>query len=290
MARDTGDATDSVVIVLEPNEKFEFSELTDSFAGLATYYENNFGDDQTNKLYVTELKTKCIELELIPYTVILGALVTTAGNTITVADFVKRLTDALSAFAGKTPNPAQVSAGVTIDDAAAIAQFLKPLVGRSASSLRISHAKFERHDGDRSTVISYDYNQSEIDRASRAISHQVQEGPTALLERPDGRPAVRSEKRTDVILIIEAANRRAGKAAGRTVDKGIISSITGKALPLWFPESLGYLKHQIVSGEVNPFQTAFVVDAIVQFVDDRPKVYVITEIHRSIPIDDGEAE
>lgn len=289
MPRDTGDATDSVVIILEPNEKFEFSELTDSFAGLATYYENNFGDDQTQKLYVTELKTKCVELELIPYTVILGGLLTTAASTITVAEFVKRLTDALNAFAGITRGPTEVPASVTDDDAAAIAQFIKPLAGRSKSSLKISHAKLELHDGDRSMVISYDYNQAEIDRASRAISYQVQNAPTALLERPEELSAVRSETRTDVVLVIEAANRRAGKAAGRTVDKGIISSISPKALPLWFPESLGFLKHQIISGEVNPFQTAFVVDVIAQFVNHRPKVYVITKIHRSIPIDDGEA-
>ena len=74
------DATDSLVIVLEPRRRIELNELTDSFAGLSTFYDNNFGSDKSQKLIVSDLKTKCIYLELIPYSIILGGLITSFGK------------------------------------------------------------------------------------------------------------------------------------------------------------------------------------------------------------------
>jgi hypothetical protein len=284
------DATDSVVIVLEPRRRIELNELTDSFAGLSTFYDNNFGSDKSQKLIVSDLKTKCIYLELIPYSIILGGLITTAANAMTVADFVRRFCSALKAFADVPDNshPGALSADVTMADAAALSEFIKPMVGEKSAELKISHARFERRDGERSTVVEYTFNQGQIDRAFKNIEAQSLASPMTLLEPPTFKASVRAEERENVFLSIEAASRKEGKTKGRTVDKAVVSSISEKALPIYFPDTLKYLKHQIITGEVNPFNTAFVVDVIVRFADGEPKEYILTRIREAIPYEAAE--
>lgn len=87
------------------------------------------------------------------------------------------------------------------------------------------------------------------------------------------------------MLFFEQASRKPGKETGRTGDRGVISDISDKALPVYFRKSFQDLKDQMVRGDVNPLTNAFVVDVHVQWVDGEPKGYIVTEVHEVVPLD-----
>jgi hypothetical protein len=42
----------------------------------------------------------------------------------------------------------------------------------------------------------------------------------------------------------------------------------------------------MIKGEVNPFNSAFVVDVLVQSLNDEPRAYTITNVRDILPTDD----
>src|SRR5262245_46653498 len=100
MASVLDDAPESVIIELVPGGPVELTDLTESLAGLAHYYERHFrsSGELAPKLYVARLETGSVIAEIVPYAVILGGMVTTMDSSMVVADFIRRLVASLRTF------------------------------------------------------------------------------------------------------------------------------------------------------------------------------------------------
>ena len=48
------------------------------------------------------------------------------------------------------------------------------------------------------------------------------------------------------------------------------------------------IKEQMLHGDVNPFNTAFVVDVKIQTIQDKPAVYKVVKLHELIDVNDEE--
>lgn len=277
-------APDRIVLRLEPGGPVELTGLTDSFAALARFYERHYRDDgdpaTAPKLFVTKLETGSIIAEIAPYAVILGQAYSAVGGAVNVADFTKRLSDGLRAFAGMTPSalPAQPPSR---EDTKDLQAFIKPLTGRNAAELKIRHARFESRDGDRETIAEYTFDERELNRAAINIEKAL------ALPEPEPAPPERSGIKSEVMLFFQQASREAGRQQGRTGDKAVVPDVTQKALPVYFRSGVNDLKEQMVRGSENPLaQAAFIVDVHVQYLGSEPKAYIVTEVHRSIQLDD----
>lgn len=279
MAALTEDEGDRLVLYLDPGGPIALTELTESFAALARMYARHYrvgeATETAPKLFVTKLKTGSVIAEVAPYAVLMGQAYMAVGGSVTIADFAGRLNRGLRAFAGIDPAP--VAASVQRDDAADLREFVKPLTGRRAAQLGIMHARYRSVDGNRETVAEYLFDEAAINRAALSLDRALEAPP---------KPVAGTLPLTEVLLYFDVASRSAGKEKGKTQDRAIIAEVTDKALPTYFRKGVsGDPKDAIRRDGANPIaNTGYIVDALVQIIDDEAKMYIVTQVHDVVPL------
>lgn len=290
MADTSEEDQDRLVLKIDPVGPVEVSDLTGSFAALARLYERHYraGGEPAPKLYVTKLQSGSIIAEIAPYAVLLGAIVATMDTTMIVADFSRRLNKGLRAFsdpssAADTPGPEP-----TNEDASDLKEFVKPLAGKKGASLGIKHARYVSKTEKKITVAEYVFDEMDINRATINIDDKLSLtdiGIEVQLEAGAIGPET-SDMRREVTLVFEQASRKPGREKGITGDRGIISEISPKSLPVYFKKRIQGLKDQMVKGDVNPLtNNAYVVDVHVTKIGGEPKAYNIMNLHTIMPLD-----
>lgn len=232
--------------------------LTESFAGLARIYERHYrtpnAAEPVPKLYVMRLATGSILAEIAPYATMLGTIISTMDGGMVISDFTRRLYAGLKAFSDPSPS-SHPDPARTREDAADLQAFVRPLAGKRGAHLNLRHARYERSDQSGRTVVEYDFDETEINRATVNIDSALTTlaGAQSLLEM-DGDVGLLSEGSilTEVMLFFEQASRRPGKEKGRTGDRGIVPDVTSKPLPVYFRRSIQDLKDLMIRGEINP--------------------------------------
>lgn len=292
-AKPTADA-DRLVIKLDPGGPVELNDLTGSFAALARMYERHYrpeGEKETApKLYVSKLESGSIIAEIVPYTVLLGAVVATMDGSMVISDFCRRISAGIKAFTSPLtpPTTGEDERLPSRADAHDLREFVKPLTGKNGAKLGVKHARFERHEGERHTVAEYTFDETELNRAAINIDNALSEEggfPEDSLIEAQQLIEADAPFRKNVMLFFEQASRLPGRTKGRTGDRGIIPDVGTKSLPVYFRESFQDLKDRMVRGDVNPLTNfAFVVDVYIQRENGRPKSYVITDVHEVIPL------
>lgn len=269
---------DRIIVTLDPGQPIELNDLSDSFAALARIYERHYrnASDEAPKLYVTRLETGSVIMEIAPLAIFMGAVAVMDGGMI-VADFTNRLWRGIKAFSSP-PNVTPKIEFPSKEDAADIREFAKPLLGKSGAALGIQHARYEKSDGATTTVVEYNFDEKELNRAAINIERALELPPPAKVADDNG-GKVHHEK----MLFLEQANRKPGKQSGRTGDRGIIPDLSEKALPVYFRKGIRELKERMVKSEENPLEMTFVVDVHATMIGDEIKGYTVLEIHDSFP-------
>ena len=269
---------DRLVVYMDPGQPIELTDLTDSFAALARIYERHYrkNGEEAPRLYVTKLETGSIWAEIAPLAQIAAQTMTVMDYSVIVSDFSGRISRAIRSFAGKGELPASVSR----DDAKDLAAFVRPMTGKAGASLGLKHAKFERSNGSDTIKAEYTFDDSEINRATVNIDKALETAPKPDDEHPQ-------RIREEVALIVRRAGDGPGKERGRTDDRGLIKDIHPKALPVYFKKRAQGLKNEMMKGDRNPLTHTFIVDVSVQYDDDKPVGYIVTDVHDAWQRDDG---
>lgn len=278
---------DRIILRLDPGGPIELGDLTGSFAALARLYERHYrpNGEPAPKLYITRLETGSIIAEITPLIVLLGAAIVAMDNSMIVTDFTRRIVKGIKAFSNPTEAGPLPGPPPSREDAAELREFVRPIAGKRGASLGIKHARYIRDDGETRTVAEFIFDEAEINRATINIEETLAESDHPLSIPPPEEEGGNMAR--EVVLVFEQASRRPGRESDRTGDKGIISEVSPKALPVYFRKSVQGLKEQIVMGEANPLNdTGFIVDAYVVRINGKPKMYKIMEVYRAIPLDD----
>jgi hypothetical protein len=282
-----GQDGDRLLIRLDPGGPVELTGLTESFGALARIYERHYGiegpEGGTPRLYVTRLASGSILAEIVPFTVFMGVVIGGMAAAVTVGDFAKRLNDGLRAFAGIKDRASPVLVAPA-QDAADLKAFVQPLTGRADAALGITHARFHSLTKDREIIAEYEFKSAEIDRAVVNIDH--------ALDLIEATPERSSKPHNEVMLFFDSASRGIGKEKGRTRDYAIVPDVSKRPLPVYFRTSVsGNLKDVMVRGSTNPLaDVAYVVDLHAQMIGGEPKGYIVTNIHRTIPLEPSSDE
>ena len=267
---------DRVIITLDPGQPIELADLSSSFAALARIYERHYltSGDAAPKLYVTKLETGSVILEIAPLVFAMGMPI--LDNTIIVADFAGRLWRGINAFSSPPGDPPRLEPPPR-DDASDLREFIRPLTGKTGAALGIKHAKYESDDGTRRTVVEYDFDEAQINRAALNIDEQKRLPPPS----DDAPPS--SALHTEVMLFLEQANSGPGKEKGRTGDRGVIPDISDKVVPVYFRKGIQGLKDKMLHGDHNPFEMVYVVTVHATRLNGDVQAYTVTDIHESFP-------
>jgi hypothetical protein len=281
---DIHESGDRLVVRFDPGGPVELVGLTESFAALARIYERHYrtaSDDAAPKLFITKLTTGSIIAEIAPYAVTFGIPVYQFMQaSTTVANFTKRLSDGVKAFAGIAPPLPAIAP--SHEDAADLREFMKPLTGKRGAMLQLKHARFRQTDRERETVAEFSFDELELNRAALNIDAALALPPVLSVPLLPS-PADRIHK--EVMMFFQQASRSPGKEEGRTSDRAVVPDISDKALPTYFRKGVNDLKQQMVRGDDNPLSRAFIVDVHVQSIDGVPKAYVVTDMHSVIDLD-----
>lgn len=281
MATDLKEAGDRLVLYLDPGGPIDLLELTESFAALARMYARHYrvGEDieTAPKLHVTKLTSGSVWAEIAPYAVMFGQAYPALSASVTVADFTNRLTTGIKAFL--QPAGVTTAAPISREDTSDLREFMKPLTGRARAKLGITHARYRERDGEREIEAEFKFDEGEINRAALAMDR-------ALEAQPE-RPATTTKPMSEVLLYFDVASRSAGKEKGRTHDRAIVAEVTDRPLPTYFRKGVsGDPKDAIRREGANPIaNTGYIVDVLVQIIDDEPKMYIVTHVHDSVPLD-----
>jgi len=275
------EAGDRLVLYLDPGGPIELTELTDSFAALARIYARHYRADEAietaPKLYVTKLSSGSVIAEVAPYALLVGQAYMAMDHTVTIADFAGRLNRALRAFSGMD-SPASLPPPPR-EDAADLREFVKPLTGRARAQLGISHARYHERDGEREVMVEYSFDEAAINRAALNMDR-------ALEAQPD-KPSTATRPLAEVLLYFDVASRAAGREKGRTHDRAVVPEVSDKPLPTYFRKGVsGDPKDAIRRDGANPIaNTGYIVDVLVQVIEDDPKMYIVTHVHEAVPLD-----
>ena len=267
---------DRVIVTLNTGQPIELTDLSASFAALARIYERHYrtSGDTAPKLYVTKLETGSVILEIAPLVFSMGMPI--LDNAIIVADFAGRLWRGIKAFSSAPTDPPRLDPP-SKNDAADLREFIRPLTGKNGATLGIKHAKYESDDGTRRTVVEYDFDEAQINRAALNIDNQK------MLPPQIDEIASTGGTHAEVMLFLEQANRGPGKEKGRTGDRGVIPDISKRVVPVYFQKIIQAQKESVMNGQDNPFEMVFVVTVHATVLDGEVQTYTVTNIHDSFP-------
>jgi hypothetical protein len=275
------DSEDRMIIRLDPGGPIDLEGLGASFAALARFYARHHGptkdEVEAPRLFISKLENGSIVAEIVPYVVMLGQAVPFMQQAMVIAKFTTKVGRAIRVFSGEeVPSAPDVPSK---DDARDIREFVRPLTGRRGADLKIQHARFERRDGEKVTILEYSFDENALNRAALTIDAELAK-PALPPPEVEEQPSVKTVR--EAMLFFQQASRGAGKISGRTGDKAIIPAVSDKPLPVYFLKDAD-LKEQMVQGQPNPLKdTTYIVDADIQMVDGEPKGYLVRHVHKVI--------
>jgi hypothetical protein len=268
---------DLAEIVFDTRDAIPLGELADSFNALDRLFAREARSGA--RLAVAEIRKGSIVALLAPFIPIMGPSISLVSAAIDVGDFVKRLRDGLSAFAGIVP--VNQSAAPSVDGAVAaeIAELVKPLAGRAGSRLDVAHVKYRSRTKQRVVEIEASFGAAEIDRIAINAGRAAITPP--LLSVQDGAEPESAQPSLlrNVVLALQQTNTGPAKEKGKTADRGIIRTVSDKPLAVYFARTIDDLKQKMVGRSSNPFRQPFKVDALVAYEGGEAKSYTVIEVH-----------
>ncbi len=263
---------------IQTEEPVEIDAFVGAFTSLAEEYRRdireNYPDaDGDARIYVKEVRKKCIEADLIPYIVAAAPFVAQMDQVIIVEQFVrtwgKRLTALVTGnLADWSPKKSELK--TLVDATEAIAR------DPNATST-LEAVTFE--DGKNQVRAAFQFSTSEAKDAQVTIDGVYKE-----LETPTGADHER------VLMIFTRSDVGKAQLGKRSGERVLIEEVHSKALALMYASELAEerIKHEIRDAEDNIYKKGFVVDVKVRMVGGKPSVFAVTNVHEIIDLPDDD--
>ncbi len=263
---------------IQTEEPVEIDAFVGAFTSLAEEYRRdireNYPDaDPEARIFVKEVRKKCIEADLIPYVLASAPFVAQMDQVVIVEQFVrtwgKRITALVSGNLGDW-SPKKSELKTLVDATEAIAR------DPNAKST-LEAVTFE--DGKSKIRASFQFATSEAKSAQVTIDGVYKE-----LEAPTGADHER------VLMVFTRSDVGKAQLGKRSGERVLIEEVHGKALALMYASELSEerIKHEIREAEDNIYKKGFVVDVNVRMVGGKPSVFAVTNLHEIIDLPDDD--
>lgn len=253
-----------LIISIENRQPVELIDLTKSliaFGSQFNLYASEHGESKIEKeakLYVKEIRTGSVILELIEYSPI--AIIPFMENANTVLGFAKHIT---AIFKGILKNDKEAIANkAELKD---VNQIVNPIAKDSGSQMNISttvNGNLQLH----LHISSLEAN---------AVQNIVSKN---LLQMK--LPQLDDDTKEKVLLSFWQARSDSKSEVG---NKGVIDELERKPVNIVFASD--ELKHKMLYDDINPLKSAYVVDVKVQTVGGKIAAYKIVNMHESFELD-----
>jgi len=264
---------------IQTEEPVEIDAFVGAFTSLAEEYRREIRDnhpdvDPEARIFVKEVRKKCIEADLIPYIAAVAPFIAHMDQVVIVEQFVRTWGKRISALVSGDMGawvPKKSELKVMADATEAIAR------DPNANST-LEAVTFE--DDKKQIRASFQFSTREAKAAQVTIDGVYKE-----LETPTGAD---HERVLMVFTRSDVGNATIGKRSGERV---LIDEVHSRALALMYASELAEerIKHEIREAEDNIYKKGFVVDVNVRMVGGRPSVFAVTNLHDIIDLPDDES-
>lgn len=288
-----GLSEDRIEIHFNVHKPVELVELTLAFQALGRDYRRFLNDriraeggrpaEDDVKLYITKIESNCILAELAGATQIMGAYFSLMDYQNIFIDYIRNFGATIDYFRGlaKVKSPKADEIECTKAGAQAIADVMSVVAKQPPDGRFAIRAKAGSETASGHRV----YAEVEITSDEAA---EAQRGALVAQKVLDYRGAADHE---NVLMYFQRTSTDDAKADGRTDDKAIIATISGKPLPVHFASKLDQARINDMKSDPNqnPFKAAYRVDVNVE-VDRKgvPRFYRVLHLHEILPEEDDE--
>lgn len=255
----------------------EIGEFVSAFTSLASAYDR-FVDGEDPKLakdatlFVREVHQGSIVALLVPWLPMLGGTVEVLSAALTVEQFVTvygaRLRGVLAPD-GKQPVDAKPQE---------LKEFYEQVAAvASTPNSNIEIAAIEIEDGARKVRAAIKFDTSE--------ARQIQDRVEALRNQIEKAPGTPANRVLMVFTRTDVGTPAVGKSTGERVK---IESISDRRLALIYGSELAEqrIKHEIREAEENVYKKGFVVDVNIEYRNNSPVAYSVTNVHDVVDLPD----
>lgn len=255
-----------LVIKIDNKQPIELLDLTKSLVALSTQfnaYVDKYADSKENreaKLYVKEIKSGSVILELVEFATL--GMIPFLENTNTIIGFAEYCKSAINFFLKDEGNKPEFS-GADYKEFSAI---INPIAKDLGSQFNINTTI----NGNLTVHLKLDSTESNA--LQNIFKGEIEK--LKLPEQPD-------DIINSVLLIwFQARNDMKSK----TGNKVVIEEISRKPLNITFDNE--EIKEKMLRGDLNPFNTAFIVDVKIQTIQDKPAAYKVMRLHEHFEINE----
>lgn len=261
-----------IKLVIEINNKkpIELEDLTKSLISFANEFENYIAEhgqrkeDREAKLYVKEIRTGSVILELVEFAS--KTAIPFLENASTIIGFAGHLKDAYNFLMGKSTEK-EPPIEFTNTEYKDLSQIVNPVANDNGSQINIS-ATVNNHIENQIVI-----NSLEANALQNIIEKALQQNKVPALEDDTKRKVLLKwwQMRSDV-------KAKAG-------NKGIIDELSNKPMNIIFEDEK--LNEEMLHGDYNPNEVAYVVDVKLQTVGGKLVAYKVVRFHEVIDLNEA---
>ena len=257
-----------LVIKIENKNPIELIDLTKSLVSLATQFDSyvvknaDCKQNREAKLYIKEIKSGSVILELIELATI--GIIPFIENTNTIIGFAEFCKKTLNYFLKKEGEKPELSPS----DYKEFSSILTPVAKDNGSQFNLSttvNGNVELH---------LHLNSTETNAIQNIIKEEIEQ-----LKIPEQL----NEIQPSVLMTWYQARNDTKSKIG---NKGVIEEISKKPLNITFESD--EIKETMLHSDINPFNTAYVVDVKIQTIQDKPAAYKVVKMHEYFDINETE--
>jgi len=257
-----------LVIKIDNKNPIELFDLTRSLVSLASqfdiYVEKNADckENREAKLYVKEIKSGSVTLELIELATV--GMIPFVENFNTIVGFTKHVKSIVDYFLKKDGNKPDLKP----TDYKDFSTILNPIAKDSGSQFNMSTTI------NGNVELNFNINSNDSNALQNMFKYEIDQ--LKLPEQMD-------QTYPSVLLTWYQAR---GDMKSTIGNKGVIEELYKKPLNITFDNDK--IKETMLHGDLNPFNTAFVVDVKIQTVQEKPAAYKIIKVHSTFDIEEKE--
>lgn len=255
-----------LVIKIDNKQPVELIDLTKSLISLASQfdkYSSKFGgskESQEAKLYVKEIKSGSIIVELVELAT--NGMIPFTESSNTILDFAGHLKSVVDFFTKDKGHKPELSSV----DYKEISAIINPIAKDNASKMEVTTTI------NGGVNLNFYVNSKEASKIQDSCKTEIDN--LKLAQHIDG-------VNERVVLTWYQARSDPKSIQG---NKGVIEEISERAMNIIFDSE--ELKEQMLhNNDINPLNTAFVVDVKIQSIQGVPKIYKVLKLHEYFEID-----
>jgi len=261
------------ILTIDANAPVELSEFIGALDSMNNQFKKHIKKsapdlEDSYKIYVKEVRKGSYVVEFLPA---LLPLIEHIEHADIVCDFLYKWKDRLKKYFTEKGRDKKASKSDLQD----ILKAVEVIATNPNSSQHLDYVVHKDGKAEKETIFKFDTR--EANQARKEIKDHIIE-----IE------AITDNSKSRATMVFERPSSTDASIGKRSGERVIIEEIDTRPRPLIYASELSerQIKHELNNSDDNPFKKAFIVDVNIEYRNQKPWAYRVTDVHQIIPLDD----